>query len=151
MAAHFGGESHTPEKDLANVGLLIYRADKQKLLVRYKKSQTPREYGIPHRTPRAGETEIETAKRIGIDSLGCTIPDDELDDRQSAIVENVKQKVKVCVFMVKATSQLKDLAELDEWRGWNYTFINLSSFQDRIWLHPDVGASASSIQQFLKG
>ncbi|KAI0190688.1 hypothetical protein EV127DRAFT_480927 [Xylaria flabelliformis] len=150
MSNPFDGESHTPAKDLANVGLLIYRGNKQSLLVRYNKSQTPRDYGIPHRKPRAGETAIETAKRIAIDSLGCTISDDDLDYRQSAIVENAELKVKVRVFMVKATSQLKDLSELDEWRGWTYTFVPLSSFQHRVWLHPDVGASASSIQLLLK-
>ncbi|KAI0547769.1 hypothetical protein F4679DRAFT_553330 [Xylaria curta] len=152
MSNAVNGESHTPAKDLANVGLLIYRGDKKKLelLVRYNKSESPRDYDIPKRTPRAGETAIETAKRIGVESLRCLISDDELDYRRSAIVENEGLKVKVRLFMIKATSQLKDLAKVDEWRGWTYTFVPLSSFRERVWLHPDIGASASSLELLLK-
>ncbi|KAI1742842.1 hypothetical protein F4680DRAFT_27561 [Xylaria scruposa] len=144
------GESHTPAKELADVGLLIHRGDQTKVLVRYNKSANPRDYGIPKRTPRAGETAIETAKRVGSESLGIIISDDELDYQRSAIVENVGLKVKVRLFMLKATSQLKDLAKIDEWRGWTYTFVPLSSFKERIWLHPDIGASAPSLQLLLK-
>lgn len=83
------GEKHTPAKDLANVGLLIYRNEKKpELLVRYNPSEKPRVYCIPNRLPRPGETAIDTAKRVAGDSLGRDILDDALDYRRSAIIEN---------------------------------------------------------------
>ncbi|KAI0449941.1 hypothetical protein F5B21DRAFT_508705 [Xylaria acuta] len=154
MSSNFiAGESHTPAKDLANVGLLIYRSDRKKnleLLVRYNESQKPREYGIPNKAPRPGETAIDTAKRAAQESLGRVIPDDSLSYQRSAIIENPGYTVKIRVFMVKATPQLEEMAKLDGWRGWKYTFIPLLSFQDRVWLHLDIGATASSLKLLLK-
>ncbi|KAI1751031.1 hypothetical protein F4782DRAFT_531802 [Xylaria castorea] len=147
------GESHTPAKDLANVGLLIYRTDRKKnleLLVRYSESHKSQDYGIPNRKPRPGETAIDTAKRVGAESLRCIIPEDDFDYRRSAIIDNPGCTAKIRVFMVEATSQLKDLAKVDEWRGWKYTFIPLLSFQDRVWLHPDIGVTATTLSMLLR-
>ncbi|KAH8167622.1 hypothetical protein CIB48_g633 [Xylaria polymorpha] len=145
------GEKHTPAKDLANVGLLIYRNEKKpELLVRYNPSEKPRVYCIPNRLPRPGETAIDTAKRVAGDSLGRDILDDALDYRRSAIIENPGYTVKIRVFAVKATRLLEEMTKFDEWRGWKYTFVPLSSFKERVYLHMDIGASAASLKLLVQ-
>ncbi|KAI8948159.1 hypothetical protein F4801DRAFT_581689 [Xylaria longipes] len=153
MSNFVEGERHTPAKDLANVGLLIYRTDRKKnleLLVRYNESENPRVFSIPNRAPRPGETALDTAKRVGIDSLGREVPEDSLDYSRSAIIENPAFTAKIRVFMVKATPQLEELTKIGHWRGWEYTFIPLISFQDRVWLQYDIGATALSLTLLLK-
>ncbi|KAI0467339.1 hypothetical protein F4859DRAFT_275763 [Xylaria cf. heliscus] len=158
------GEKHTPAKDLATVGLLIYRINRKEteLFVCYNESKTPPEYYIPDRVPRPGEIAIDTAKRIGHESLDYEIPEDNLSYQRSAIVEG--SGVKVRVFMVKSTSELEKMFKLDKWRnyfsskaveysdlgGWKFTFILLSSFEGRVWLHRHIGSTASSLKMLVK-
>jgi hypothetical protein len=153
MSTHVAlGEEHTPSKSLDCVSLLIYRDDPEgnpEILVRYKAEDAVPRYSTPKRTPFLGDTALETAMRVGTTSLGVLIPPESFDYRLSAVIDNPGKSVKIRVFLVKSTPEIAVVADIANFKGWEYVFLPLSAI-DRVWFHEDVGASRAALRELLK-
>ncbi|TGJ83748.1 hypothetical protein E0Z10_g5043 [Xylaria hypoxylon] len=147
------GEKHTPSKDLTSVSLLIYKNNSRgmpEIFIRYKPlDQTPT-YSTPYRDLQPGEQAIDCARRIGASSLGLNISEGDLDFQMSAVITNNDPLAKVRVFMIEATPPYEDIARSASYRGWKYEFIQISSFNEMVFLHPDIGTTKAVLRELVK-
>ncbi|KAJ8123599.1 hypothetical protein ONZ43_g491 [Nemania bipapillata] len=145
-------EEHTPSKSLDCVSLLIYRDNdegKPEILVRYNPEDATPIYSTPKRTPFLGHTALETAMRVGTTSLGVLIPPESLDYRQSVVIENAEKLVKIRVFILKSTPDIAVVANIPNFKGWQYVYLPISAME-RVWFHEDVGASQAALREMLR-
>ncbi|KAI1121263.1 hypothetical protein F5Y10DRAFT_272267 [Nemania abortiva] len=129
------GEEHTPSKSLDNAGLLIYRDDANgnpELLLRYWPGERSQGYSIPNRVPYLGETALETAIRVGQESLETQIPPELLDYQQSVVINNAGESARIRVFIMGATREIEETTAYPNFNGWNRTRGIAGTFKDTL-------------------
>ncbi|KAI0197011.1 hypothetical protein F4808DRAFT_473904 [Astrocystis sublimbata] len=145
--------AHTPSGGRHDVALLIYRKDRKgnfELLVRHEEPKKRGVYHVPSRASHPNEKTTDTAKRIGVESLGREIPASHLDYTRSAIAHSSNRDARASVFMVKATPQLEELTKMWRWRGWSYLFLPLNDYEGEVHLSSSVNATAASLIMLLQ-
>ncbi|RWA06086.1 hypothetical protein EKO27_g9016 [Xylaria grammica] len=145
------GEGHTPSSELTSVSLLVYRYNSvgmPEVLVRYKPSDQNPIYSTPYGDLRRGEMATDCARRIGGNSLGVDIPEDDLDLHNSTVA--TKDQVKIRIFTIEATPRYEEIVKLTNFRGWKYAFVALPFLHDDMFLHPDIKATKASLALFIQ-
>lgn len=150
------GEDHTPVDDLHCVGLLLYRHNrhgKPEILVRSKPYAREPVYSCPRQEPQPDDTAIDCVRRAAWLSLRANIPESELDYRNSTVIENHGEQVKIRVFIVKVFPEIAPDIEfvtgVPELRGWKYEFLPPSDLEC-VYFHQHIGVTRVALGELLR-
>ncbi|KAI1422625.1 hypothetical protein F5Y12DRAFT_762040 [Xylaria sp. FL1777] len=132
---------------VSSVALLVYRETSDgtyQVLVRFIPGHRLA-YGIPFRDLETGEKEINCARDVGENSLGVNLAANSLNLKDSVLVSETGELEKTRVFLVRSSPQLEALAQLDDVRGWKYTFVHISALRS-VWVTREIEASGAALK-----
>ncbi|KAI1810656.1 hypothetical protein GGS20DRAFT_164737 [Poronia punctata] len=132
---------------VALLGHRKYGAYEAQIFVRYSVRSARPVFSVPHRRLHDDEDEKDCAIRVAKDSLGIDLTPDQLSAPVTA--EDHVRNVKIVLFAVQATREMRGIARMDSYKKWRYALKPLSHVTV-VFLYGDIKLTCFVYRQLIE-